>query len=103
MSSPLLSLPGELKNMIFKSALSESDGVDFVEDESGNGRLCLHARDRDVTSIVTHDTAMYTVKGGRVIANHSLSVASCAMRRRPLEFYTTLSLSLARTWTRQSY
>jgi hypothetical protein len=55
--------------MIFKFALSESDGVDFVEDESGNGRLCLHARDRDVTSNVTHDTAMYTVKGGRVIAN----------------------------------
>jgi hypothetical protein len=70
MSSPLLSLPGELKNMIFKLALSESDGVDFVEDESGNGWLCLHARDRDVTSsIVIHDTAMYTVKGGRVIAN----------------------------------
>jgi hypothetical protein len=69
MSSPLLSLPGELRNMIFKLVLSEADGVEFIEDDSRNGWLCLYVRDRDTASFITPDTPMHTVKNGRVIAN----------------------------------
>jgi hypothetical protein len=67
--SPLLSLPGEIRNMIFKLVLSEPDGVEFVKDHSGNGWLCLNVRDQNAVSVAHPDTAIYTVKNGRVIAN----------------------------------
>jgi hypothetical protein len=55
--------------MIFKLVLSEADGVEFIEEDSRNGWLCLYVRDRDTASFITPDTPMHTVKNGRVIAN----------------------------------
>jgi hypothetical protein len=42
MSSPLLLLPGELRNNIYGFALSEENGLDYIKDAQGIGWLCLH-------------------------------------------------------------
>ena len=42
MARHLLTLPGEIRNLIFEYALSEEKGVVYHEDEKGVGWLCLH-------------------------------------------------------------
>jgi hypothetical protein len=45
MALHLLTLPGEIRNRIFEFALTESEGVNYREDERGVGWLCLYERD----------------------------------------------------------
>jgi hypothetical protein len=47
MSTSLLSLPGEVRNIIYRFALTESAGLDYVEDTRGVGWLCLETAQSD--------------------------------------------------------
>jgi hypothetical protein len=83
MPSPLLLLPGELRNEIYRYVLSEADGLDFVLEHYGPAWLCIHGNSmaiedghnlsdedcRDETAVPPSSPILYTVNGGRVIAN----------------------------------
>jgi hypothetical protein len=45
MAPHLLTLPGEIRNCIYKYALTEEDGVCYRQDEHGNGWLCKYEKD----------------------------------------------------------
>lgn len=45
MALHLLTLPGEIRNKIYEFAITESEGVNYREDERDVGWLCLYERD----------------------------------------------------------
>jgi hypothetical protein len=42
MSYTLFSLPGELRNKVYRLALSEAAGLDYIQESPASGKLCLH-------------------------------------------------------------
>jgi hypothetical protein len=52
MARHLLSLPGEIRNLIYEYVLTEKDGICYRKDENGRGRLCIYVPEKgedDVT------------------------------------------------------
>jgi hypothetical protein len=70
MSISLLSLPGEVRNEIYRLALFDSDGLDYAEDDAGVAWLCVRrSRSATPSEQCGHIMIQETEDEHRVVAN----------------------------------
>jgi hypothetical protein len=67
MAPHLLSIPGEIRNMIYEYALTEDDGICYCEDAQGVAWACTYHIGEDIASDadIREDTTRHSESDGQ--------------------------------------
>ncbi|KAH7091162.1 hypothetical protein FB567DRAFT_577103 [Paraphoma chrysanthemicola] len=81
--SPLLRLPGELRNRIYAYSLSEEQGISYREDKNGVAWLCLREHNGDVQTLFVVEDIPGSVTAAKE-SNEEIDEESHTLKRRKL-------------------